>query len=205
MRWQDLAPHHRLPPVAAGMRIGLYGGSFNPAHEGHRKVSLLALQRLRLDQIWWLVSPGNPLKDHSNLPDTAARVAQAKAMVSNPRIVVTAFEEAIGTNYTVETIAFLKQRFPLVHFVWLMGADNLAGFHHWRGWQDIARMVSIAVIDRPGWTLSATASKSAHVLARYRKPENQASCLADSTLPAWVFIHGPRTALSSTQMRQQKK
>lgn len=205
MGWRRLPDWQRLPVAAPGMRIGLYGGSFNPAHAGHRKVSMLAMQRLRLDRIWWIVSPGNPLKDHSRLPGSAERVAQARTMAASNRIDVTAFEEVLGGSYTVDTIAFLKRRFPLVRFVWLMGADNLASFHLWRGWQEIAAIVPIAVIDRPGWTLKATASRAAKAMERFRKPETLASVLADSSAPAWVFLHGPRTALSSTQLRMEKK
>ncbi len=205
MPWGDVLPWQRLPAVSAGMHIGLYGGSFNPAHAGHCKVSLLAMQRLQLDRVWWLVSPGNPLKDHSSLPSARARVAQARQLVARDRIDVVAFEEALNTRYTVETIRFLKTRFPLVRFIWLMGADNLAGFHAWRGWQEIAAMVPIAVIDRPGWTLRSTSSKAAKALEQYRLPESNASLLADSPVPAWVYLHGPRTTLSSTQLRSAEK
>lgn len=205
MPWGEVLPWQYLPAVSAGMRIGLYGGSFNPAHAGHCKVSLLAMQRLQLDRIWWLVSPGNPLKDHSGLPSTCDRVAQARHLAAHHRIDVTAFEEALNTRYTVKTIRFLKTRFPLVRFVWLMGADNLADFHHWRGWQEIAAMVPIAVIDRPGWTLKSISSKAAKTLEQYRLPESNASLLADSSVPAWVYLHGPRTTLSSTQLRSARK
>ena len=143
----------RLPRAAPGLRIGLYGGSFNPPHAGHRHVSLLALKRLRLDRIWWIVTPGNPLKDPGELATTAARVAEARRLASHPHIDVTSFEEEIGARYTIDTLAFLRRRFPNVHFVWIMGADNLATFHRWRGWRSIAQLMPIAVIDRPGWTL----------------------------------------------------
>jgi len=195
----------RLPPATPGMRIGLYGGSFNPAHAGHRHVSLMALKRLRLDRLWWIVTPGNPLKDTGELASTAMRVARAKEIADDPRIDVTAFEGEIGARYTVDTLAYLKRRFPGVHFVWIMGADNLAGFHRWRGWRRIARMMPIAVIDRPGWTLKAMRSRSATALAGRRIHEDRAPTLAGFSPPAWVFLHGPRSHLSSTVLRQMRR
>jgi nicotinate-nucleotide adenylyltransferase len=195
----------RLPPVVDGMRIGLYGGSFNPAHAGHRHVSLMALKRLGLDRIWWIVTPGNPLKDTGELASTAMRVAEAKELADHPRIDVTAFEEEIGARYTIDTLAFLKRRYPSVRFVWIMGADNLAGFHRWRGWRRIARMMPIVVIDRPGWTLKATRSRSATALAAYRVDEGMASALAGMKPPAWIFLHGPRSHLSSTMLRHMRR
>jgi nicotinate-nucleotide adenylyltransferase len=195
----------RLPPVASGMRIGLYGGSFNPPHAGHRHVSLMALKRLGLDRVWWIVTPGNPLKDTGELASTALRVTEAKDMADDPRIEVTAFEEEIGARYTVDTLAFLMRRYPGVHFVWIMGADNLAGFHRWRGWRRIARMMPMVVIDRPGWTLKADRSRSATALAAYRVDEGQARALVGMSSPAWVFLHGPRSHLSSTELRRLRR
>ncbi|MEZ0172233.1 nicotinate-nucleotide adenylyltransferase [Microvirga sp. TS319] len=192
----------RMPPAASGMRIGLYGGSFNPAHAGHRHVSLMALKRLGLDRIWWIVTPGNPLKDTGDLASTRMRVAQARDVADDPRIDVTAFEEDIGARYTIDTLAYLRRRFPGVRFVWIMGADNLAGFHRWRGWRRIAQLMPIAVIDRPGWTLKAMRSRGAAVLSGRRIPEEKARALADLRPPAWVFLHGPRSHLSSTLLRQ---
>ncbi|MXQ13927.1 nicotinate-nucleotide adenylyltransferase [Microvirga makkahensis] len=192
----------RLPLTTPGMRIGLYGGSFNPAHAGHRHVSLMALTRLRLDRLWWIVTPGNPLKDTGELASTEARVAQAKDIADHPRIDVTAFEGEIGARYTVDTLAYLKRRFPGVHFVWIMGADNLAGFHRWRGWRRIARLMPIAVVDRPGWTLKAMRSRTAAVFSDGRIREARAPALAGLRPPAWVFLHGPRSHLSSTMLRQ---
>jgi nicotinate-nucleotide adenylyltransferase len=187
------------------MRIGVYGGSFNPPHAGHRHVSLLALKRLGLDRIWWLVTPGNPLKESGELSSTAQRVAEARRVAADPRIDVTAFEEAIGSHYTVDTLAFLKRRCPGVHFVWIMGADNLAGFHRWKGWRRIARMMPIAVIDRPGWTLKATRSRAAEALAPYRIEEAKAPRLPRLTPPAWLFLHGPRSSLSSSELRRKMR
>lgn len=187
------------------MRIGLYGGSFNPPHEGHRHVSLLAMKRLGLDRVWWLVTPGNPLKDTGELSSTAQRVAEAGRVAAHPRIDVTAFEETIGSRYTLETLVFLKRRFPGVHFVWLMGADNLAQFHRWKGWRRIARLMPIAIVDRPGWTLKAPRSQAAETLAPYRIKEAKAARLPLLKPPAWLFLHGPRSSLSSSELRQKMR
>ena len=187
------------------MRIGLYGGSFNPAHAGHRQVSLLALKRLRLDRIWWLVTPGNPLKDHGELASTAARVDLARQVASHPRIDVTAFEESIGARYTVDTLLFLARRCPRVNFVWIMGADNLASFHRWRGWQTIAGLMPMAVVDRPGFTLQATRSRAAIRLAPERVDAQAAATLATMAPPAWLFLYGPRSFLSSTELRRSRR
>lgn len=195
----------RLPYAAPGMRIGLYGGSFNPAHGGHRLVSLLALKRLGLDRIWWIVTPGNPLKDPGELASTAQRACEARKVAAHPRIDVTVFEEAIGARYTIDTLAYLRRRHPGVHFVWIMGADNLAGFHRWRGWRRIAALMPIAVIDRPRWTLRAMNSRAAIALSNARLPEGAASALAELSPPAWVFLHGPRSFLSSTDLRRLRR
>jgi nicotinate-nucleotide adenylyltransferase len=195
----------RLPRAAAGMRIGLYGGSFNPAHAGHRHVSLMALKRLGLDRVWWIVTPGNPLKDTGELATTAMRMAEARRIADDPRIDVTAFEEIIGARYTVDTLAWLKRRHPGVRFVWIMGADNLASFHRWRGWRRIARTMPMAVIDRPGWTLKAVRSRAAEALSGSRIPEADALALPGLAPPAWVFLHGPRSHLSSTKLRQMRR
>ncbi|HKG18842.1 MAG TPA: nicotinate-nucleotide adenylyltransferase [Candidatus Limnocylindrales bacterium] len=192
----------RLPRVAPGMRIGLYGGSFNPAHAGHRHVSLLALKQLRLDRIWWLVTPGNPLKDHGELASTAERVRLATHVASHPRIDVTSFEEEMGARYTVDTLLFVVRRCPGVKFVWVMGADNLASFHRWRGWRTIAELMPLAVVDRPGFTLRATQSRAAICLAPYRVGVEKTPTLATMPPPAWVFLYGPRSSLSSTQLRR---
>jgi nicotinate-nucleotide adenylyltransferase len=184
------------------MRIGLYGGSFNPAHLGHRHVTLTALRRLALDRVWWLVTPGNPLKDRGLLAPMAERCAQAAAIADHPRIAVTGFEEAIGARYTRQTIRYLTARRPDVHFVWIMGADSLASFHRWRGFREIAARVPIAVIDRPGHTLRAPNARAARFLAGARVPEDEAGTLALRRPPAWTYLHGPRSNLSSTQIRQ---
>ncbi|MGC5780198.1 nicotinate-nucleotide adenylyltransferase [Methylobacterium sp. NFXW15] len=186
------------------MRIGLYGGSFDPAHEGHLHVSTTALRRLRLDRVWWLVSPGNPLKDRSRLAPLADRCAQAARVAAHPRITVTGFEAALGVRFTVQTLRYLVRRRPGVRFVWIMGADSLATFHRWRGAGDIARLMPIAVIDRPGSTLTPVSAKAARRLSEARVPEAAAITLAGRRPPAWVFLHGPRSKLSSTAIRAKK-
>lgn len=195
-----------LPPHASGQRIGLFGGSFNPPHEGHLLVAETALRRLKLDRVWWLVTPGNPLKETAGLPSQEERMTACRRLIGHdPRIVVTGIEAGIGTRYTQETIAFLKNRAPGVRFVWLMGSDNLASFHRWQKWRDIAAMVPMAVIDRPGTTLRAVASPAARALAASRLGEREASTLAAREAPAWVFLHGRRSDLSSTRLREAQK
>jgi nicotinate-nucleotide adenylyltransferase len=194
-----LAP--RLPPHVPGLKIGLFGGSFNPAHEGHLAASLLALRRLGLDRIWWLVSPCNPLKDARDLAPFATRVAAARRLAHPPRIAVTGIEAAIGARYTYETILYLKRHCPGVHFVWIMGTDNFAAFHRWKRWRDIAANVPIAIIDRPGSTLSATHSPAALALIPYRRDESDGLLFAREGPPAIIFLHGPRSGLSSTALR----
>lgn len=190
-----------LPRHAPGMRIGLFGGSFNPAHDGHRLAGLTALRRLGLDRVWWLVTPGNPLKDNEQLPPIEARVVAAQRIAAHPRIDVTAFEAAIGARYSHDTLRYLLRRAPGVRFVWLMGADGLAGFHRWRKWREIAAMVPIAVIDRPGGTLRAARSPAAMALAVYRVDESDGRVLPFVPAPAWMFLHGPRSDQSSTAIR----
>lgn len=192
----------RLPPCTPGMRIGLYGGSFNPAHAGHLHVSRTALRRLRLDRVWWLISPGNPLKTRGDLAPLPERMAGARRIAADSRIAVTGFEAAVGARYTVETLHWLRARRPNVRFVWIMGADSLASFHRWKTYRTIAALMPIAVIDRPGSTLSAMAARGAQVLAPARIDETDAPLLAGLTPPAWVFLHGPRSSLSSTALRE---
>lgn len=191
-----------LPTQGAGVRIGLLGGSFNPAHAGHRLASLTALRRLALDQIWWLVTPGNPLKDNRALPPLGERIARARAVAAHPRIRVTGIEARLGTRFTAETLRALTMRCPTVRFVWLMGADNLAQFHRWQNWRGIARMMPIGVIDRPGSTHRAVRSRAAVALARARMDESDGVLLAGQPAPAWIFLHGPRSNASSTALRQ---
>ncbi len=191
----------RLPPFAPGMRIGLLGGSFNPPHEGHALVTRLALTRLRLDRVWWLVTPGNPLKSNAELAALQARVAAARELAAGPRVAVTDMEAQIGARYTYDTLAWLARRAPDVRFVWIMGADNLRQFHLWRHWRAIADLVPIVVVDRPGSTLRAMSSRAAVALAPWRVGEGEAARFADLDPPALIFLHGPRSNLSSTLLR----
>jgi nicotinate-nucleotide adenylyltransferase len=193
-----------LPPNAPGMRIGLFGGSFNPPHEAHRAVTLFAMKRLQLDRVWWLVTPGNPLKDNKGLPPLETRIADAEALAAHPRIDVTGIEAVIGTKYSYDTIVRLLHECPQSRFVWIMGVDNLKSFHRWKQWQGIAAAVPIAVVDRGGTPLSMLGSPAAQALARARIPESRAMTLADETPPAWVFLHGMKLALSSTELRAAK-
>jgi nicotinate-nucleotide adenylyltransferase len=181
------------------MRIGLLGGSFNPPHEAHRAISLEALRRLKLDRVWWLVAPRNPLKDPSALPSPEARVKAAQEVARHPRIDATSFSG--GSVYTADLIAALTRRFPGVRFVWLMGADNLSGFHRWRDFEDIFARVPIAVFDRPGYRLKARASRAAQRFAGYRVDETDAGGLADLIPPAWTLLTHPLSGLSSTTLR----
>jgi nicotinate-nucleotide adenylyltransferase len=191
----------KLPPHGPGLKIGLLGGSFNPPHEAHRAVSQLALRRLGLDRVWWLVTPGNPLKDTRALAPLAERVAAARRIAAHPRIDVTDLEAAIDTRFTADTIAWLTRRFPAVRFVWIMGADNLVQFDSWQDWRSIAEAVPIAVVDRFGASYAATASPAAQALAAARIREGDARTLADRKPPAWVYLHGLKSPLSSTAIR----
>lgn len=191
------------PPAAPGQRIGLMGGSFDPPHDGHLAVARTALRRLRLDRVWWLVSPGNPLKSNDALPPQSERIAACRALTRNePRIVVSGLEADLASAYTIDTLAFLTRRYPQVRFVWLMGADNLTVFHRWRRWREIAALAPIAVVDRPGWHLPALASPAARALERHRQPAARAAALPGLAAPAWVFLPTRLSPLSSTALRR---
>lgn len=190
-----------IPLHTNGMRIGLLGGSFNPPHVAHRAISLFAIKRLKLDRVWWLVTPGNPLKDNGGLHDLDARAEAARNVADDPRIDISCLESVIGTRYTADTISYLRRHASGARFVWIMGADNLAQFHRWQNWRSIASEMPIAVIDRPPQSFRALAAPAAQALARYRVPENQAVRLADQRAPAWVFLTGMKLNLSSTGLR----
>ena len=191
------------PHAEAGQRIGLLGGSFNPPHAGHLQISKIALSRLQLDRLWWLVSPGNPLKSKEGLPPFAERMAACRDVVDDNRIVVTGFEADLGTTYTAATLGYLCRRHPQVDFVWVMGADCLADFHQWRHWRGIFKTLPIAVIDRPGWHLAASASIAARTFAASRRPTERSAGLATASAPAWTLLTGPLSPLSSTALRRQ--
>jgi len=191
-----------LPPAGRGQRIGLFGGSFNPPHEGHLHVVRTALARLDLDRVWILVTPGNPLKDHGDLGALGARVEAARALFADPRVSVTDIETRAGLVYSRDTVRYLTRRDPSARFVWLMGADNLAHFHRWQDWERIAWTLPIAVIDRPGASFAPLSSPAAQTLAFARVPETRAAVLADLAPPAWVFLHSRQMPHSSTALRR---
>ena len=201
MREHSVAPSQAIPLHNNGMRIGLLGGSFNPPHAAHRAISLFAMKRLQLDRVWWLVSPGNPLKNTNGPHDITERLAAARKVAQHPRIDVSGLEAVIGTRYTVDTIGYLRRRCAGLRFVWIMGADNLAQFHRWENWQRIAAEVPIAVIDRPPQSFRALAAPAAQALTAYRIVERDARRLADSVPPAWTFLTGLKLNLSSTGLR----
>jgi nicotinate-nucleotide adenylyltransferase len=194
-------PRLVLPPHAPGLRIGLFGGTFDPPHAAHLGASLLAMKRLKLDRLWWLVTPGNPLKDTSRLQPLAQRIAAARGLARHPRIDVTGLEAVINTRYSYDTLAFLVRRCPGVRFVWVMGADNLRSFYRWQHWRGIANLMPMAVVDRMGSSLYATGGRASQALARYRLPERLAANLATRKPPAWVYLHGLKSPLSSTALR----
>lgn len=191
------------PLVTPGQRVGVMGGSFNPPHEGHAMVAATALKRLKLDQLWWLVTPGNPLKPTRGLAPLSERMAACRAFAHGPKMRVTAFEAQLKTPYTAATLAFLRRRYPFVTFIWIMGADNLATFHRWQHWRAIARDLSIAVIDRPGWRLKALSSPAARALARTRLPEQAAARLGQRLHPRWTLLSARLSEASSTHLRNQ--
>lgn len=203
-RYPNIDPGYlRMPHVEKGMSVGLFGGSFNPPHAGHLLVAEIALRRLKLDQLWWMVSPGSPLKNSRDLAPLQDRLAASCKLATDPRIKVTALEAAYQVRFTADTLALIKAVNPQVNFVWIMGADNLAQFHLWDRWQMIAEHFPIAVIDRPDASLTPLTSRMAKTYASYRVDERDAASLAKYRAPAWVFLHGPRSKLSSTALRNR--
>jgi nicotinate-nucleotide adenylyltransferase len=182
-------------------RVGLLGGSFNPAHRGHRHVTLAAIRALDLDEAWWLVSPGNPLKPRRGMAPFAARVASARRMARRAPIRASAIEQRLHTRYTVDTLRVLQRRFPKIRFIWIMGADNLAQFHVWKDWRTIARTMPIAVIARPGYDGRALAAPAMGWLRRFRRPARQASDWTEWSVPALVLLRFRPDPTSATQLR----
>lgn len=195
---------HGPPRFGDGRRmaVGLLGGSFNPAHDGHLHVARTALRRLGLDQVWLLVSPGNPLKPRAGMAPLAERLRSARRLADGRRILATDIERHLGTRYTIETLHALQRRFPRTRFVWLMGADNLQQFSQWRRWMRIAADVPFAVLPRPTYTRAALAARAAHRLAPFRLRAVRARGLAGLPAPAWVLLDGQQNASSATALRE---
>jgi nicotinate-nucleotide adenylyltransferase len=197
-----------LPPTLASRarrRVGLLGGSFNPAHRGHLHVSLEAMKRLDLDEIWWLVAPQNPLKPTKGMAPFEERLASARRLVRHPRIFVTDLEARLGTRYTADTLAELRRRFPRCRFVWLMGADNLSQIRHWERWREVFRLASVAVFDRPTYCLRALAGLAAERFKGRRKPSGNVRRLAEMERPAWAFFRIRLDPSSATALRARRR
>lgn len=188
--------------MSGGKKIGLLGGSFNPAHAGHLHISQQALKRLGLDEVWWLVSPQNPLKPTKGMEKYETRFAKAQEMAADARIRVLDIEAREGLYYTIDTLTHLQKIQPRTKFVWLMGADNLSGFHRWRAWREIAQRIPIAVLDRAPYGMRALHQRFAMVFSRFRLGEQKARKLADSLAPAWIYLTIPRSPLSATELRK---
>ncbi|MBB5223001.1 nicotinate-nucleotide adenylyltransferase [Amaricoccus macauensis] len=188
------------PAADAGQRIGLLGGSFDPPHAGHVHITRWALRAFGLDAIWWLVTPGNPLKADAPA-DLERRIAAARAIMRHPRVRVTDLERRLATRYTAETLAGLRRHYPGTRFVWLMGADNLASFHRWDRWEEILDTVPVGVLARPGQQLRAGLSPAARRFARWRVPQSEARSLPFREPPAWCLLNGPMLDLSSSGLR----
>ncbi|ARJ64878.1 nicotinic acid mononucleotide adenylyltransferase [Magnetospirillum sp. ME-1] len=187
-------------------RVGLLGGSFNPAHDGHRHIALLALRLLGLDEVWLLVSPQNPLKPVSGMAPLPERLASAETVCAgHPRLRPTAIETGLGTRYTADTLEMLRQRFPRIRFVWLMGADNLAGFHRWARWESIFQSVPVAILARGPYSARNLGTRAAHRFAHHRLPSSRARFLWQAQPPAWAFLHIRRHAASSTAIRNRRQ
>jgi nicotinate-nucleotide adenylyltransferase len=200
-----IKPHLRNGKAFSGMTIGLLGGSFNPAHDGHLEMSLFALKHLKLDQVWWLVSPQNPLKTTEDMAGLAQRVESARRLATHPRFVVTDIEKSLGTHYTADTLRVLKKRFPNVNFVWLMGADNLKQIPRWQRWQDIFNLVPIAVFRRPTYPAGRGLGKAAIRFDEAWNPPTQGRKVAHGArkpLPAWIILDNKLNYTSATKIRK---
>lgn len=190
--------------LSPGMAVGLFGGSFNPAHEGHAHVAETAMRRLGLDRVVWLVSPQNPLKGVDDTAPLAERMASAAGVATGPSMIVSDFEVRAGTRWTVDTLQALTARHPGVQFVWLMGSDNLAGFHRWRGWTDIMRLMPVAVVARPGSMLQSRSAPAARRFAQHRVSSREAMLLPRMAAPAWTYLRAPLNSTSSTTLRASR-
>lgn len=194
---------NKMPHCESGNRIGLFGGSFNPPHEGHLLVAKTALHRLGLDQLWWMVTPGNPLKNQEGLLSLQERMRLSARLVDDPKIKITGFEQKIKSYKSVTTLSYIFSHHKNAHFVWIMGADSLASFHQWHQWRQIISLVPIAVIDRPSASLSALFSPMAEAFRQFRVKEYDIAELPIKKPPAWGYIHGKRSFASSTKLRQK--
>lgn len=189
-----------FPIARAGEVIGLLGGSFDPAHAGHVHITREALKRFGLNRLWWLLSPGNPLKKHGPAP-LSQRMARARDIMQDPRVRITDIEARLGTRYTAQTLTVLQKRYPGVRFVWLMGADNLAQLHHWQDWREIMMSVPVGVLARPGDRISARMSPAARLFAPARIAGRASTLLGAADAPAWCFVNVPMVAHSSSAIR----
>lgn len=192
----------RGPIAMPGQRIGLLGGSFDPPHQGHVHITLWALRTLRLDRVWWLVSPGNPLKPRGPA-EIERRLEACRALIRHPRVVVTDIERHLGSRYTARSLDALSLRYPGVRLVWLMGADNLVSFHRWEDWGHIMRRYPVGVLARPGEQLRAGLSPAARCFGRYRLRQSDAAALGRVPPPSWVLLTGPMSPASSTDIRRR--
>ncbi len=210
MRAQTVTPLAPIPHALsggawAGRRVGLLGGSFNPAHDGHREITLYALRALRLDQVWWLVSPQNPLKPATDMAELSDRLAGARAAMRHPRVLVTDLETGLGTRYTADTLGELSRRYPRTRFVWLMGADNLAQISRWRSWRRIFEQMPVAAFARPTYSLKALSGCAAQRYLESRIDVRRAGRLAGLRPPVWSFLRNPLHPESATAIRRNRK
>jgi nicotinate-nucleotide adenylyltransferase len=192
----------QLPFTTRGQTIGLLGGSFDPPHAGHVHITRQAMRRFGLDRVWWIVSPGNPLKKNGPA-EFERRFSACQQVTQHPRVLVSDLEQQFGTTFTADTLQQLLPLFPSVRFVWLMGADNLAQFHHWDNWRKIIATVPIGVLARPGQVVQAGLSPVARTYSRYRIPARQSGALAHHTAPCWSLVTGPTVDISSTEIRDR--
>ncbi|WP_336276449.1 nicotinate-nucleotide adenylyltransferase [Bartonella sp. CB178] len=190
-----------MPHIERSSVVGLFGGSFNPPHLGHLLVAKTAIRRLRLDQLWWMVTPGNPLKDHTHLPSLDERIRLSSELVDHPKIHVTGFEQVIGKTASADTISYILSRCKGARFVWVMGADSFATIHRWHRWRDIMSMLPIAIVDRPSVRASTLSSPMACVYRSFRLDERESARLPFMKPPVWTYLHGPLSFESSTNLR----